>query len=132
MKKFLSLFLGISIILSISAVTVFALEYTKNVKIKIRNTSSSAYTNIYDVNGNVQSRLITLVVEQDGDENSPEPYYYTCSMLWWPDQKVSVSNTGGGSSYHYADVYDGVRSMGIGGTVTGPTTQYYTITNPDY
>lgn len=133
MKKFLSLFIGIGIILSVSAASVFALEYTKNVKIKVKNTSSYAYTNIYDVNGRVKRRLITLRVAKNGVVNDPVPYSFTCSMIWWPDQKVEVKASGDTSS-HYADVNDSVRSMGLRGTLTCniSLTKSYTITNDDY
>ncbi|NLW89878.1 MAG: hypothetical protein GXY43_09225 [Clostridiaceae bacterium] len=131
MKKLLSLLVGISVILSVSAVSVLAIEYTKNVKVKVQNTSSSAYTNLYDVNGLVKKRLITLKVEKGEKKNNPEPYYYTCSMLWWPDQKVELTASGN-TSYHFATANDGFRIMGISGTLTGNITRSYTVTNNDY
>lgn len=131
MKKLLSLLVGISIILSVSAVSVLAIEYTENVKVKVSNSSSSAYTNLYDVNGLIRRRIITLKVEKGATRNNPEPYYYTCSMLWWPDQKTKV-NASGNTSYHFATANDGFRIIGISGTLTGSITRSYTITNNDY
>lgn len=52
-------------------------------------------------------------------------------MIWWPDQK-RVVEASGNTSYHYAVVWDSVRSMGISGTLTGSITKSYTVTNDDY
>lgn len=137
MKKILSLLVGISIILSVSAISVLAADYahfTKNVKVKIQNTSSSAYTNIYDVNGRIKKRLLTIKVEK-GTEKINDQYWNTCGTIawFWPDQK-RVVEASGNTSYHSAVVWDSVRSMGISGTLTCniSLTKSYTITNDDY
>ena len=132
-KKLLSLLFGIIIILSVSVASVLAIEYTKDVRVQISNSSSSAYTNIYDVNGDIKKRLITIRVEKGESKNNPRPYYYTWGLIafGWPDQKYEVKASGNISS-HYADVWDGVRSMGISGTLSGSITKKYTVTNYEY